>query len=179
MLLRKIAGEKKQTLGAFAKVVETDEFLAMTGDFIVQLKQNNLSPEALKNIAEKTNDRELLKKKLNDMCEIYTAYQEALQGKFNDSEDTLKAICERVKKSNYIKTSEIWYYDFYSFVASEIDFMRELIKHATDLNVVLTNGDVGDGDRALCASNASDKGFTKSLRRFICSLHCTFHKPRI
>ena len=149
MLLRKIAAEKKSDLHTFSNVAHTDEFLSMAGDFIVQLKQNNLNPQNLKNIASHAGEREILKKKLEDMHTIYTAYQELMQGKFNDSEDMLKAVCERVQKSHFIATSEIWYYDFYSFVPSEIDFMRELIKYSANLNVVLTNGNSRDQDQLL------------------------------
>ena len=149
MLLRKIAAEKKSELNTFSNVVETDEFLSMAGDFIVQLKQNNLDPQELKNIVEVAGEREILQKKLEDMHTIYTAYQELMQGKFNDSEDMLKAVCERVQQSDYIATSEIWYYDFYSFVPSEIDFMRELIQYSAALNIVLTNGSASDRDQPL------------------------------
>ncbi|NCB42430.1 MAG: hypothetical protein EOM59_07395 [Clostridia bacterium] len=151
MLLRKIATEKKEELYTFTKVVESDEFLSMTGDFIVQLKQNNLSPQDLKKIAEKTGDSVMLKKKLEDMHVLYMAYQAVLQGKFNDSEDLLNDISQKVQKSNFIATSEIWYYDFYSFVPSEIGFMRELIKHSTGLNVLMTKGEANDNDRAIFA----------------------------
>ncbi len=166
MLLRKIARDKKNEFGAFRNVAETPEFLSMAGDFIVQLKQNNLSPESLQEITTGTREEGILRKKLADMQRIYEAYQEAMEGKFTDSEDSLKAVCQRVPQSDYIKNAEIWFYDFYSFTQREIDFMGELMLHAVNLNVVLTKSEPEDADASLFAPSArSVKALTDRAER--------------
>jgi ATP-dependent helicase/nuclease subunit B len=166
MLLRKIARDKKGDLGAFRDVADTSEFLSMAGDFIVQLKQNNLSPEGLEEIATQTKEDGILRKKLADMQLIYEAYQQAMEGKFTDSEDELQAVCVKVKKSDFIRSSQIWYYGFYSFTPREIDFMGELMSRAVDLNVVITQGEPRDPDAELFTPAAkSVKALTDRAER--------------
>ena len=52
MLLRKVASDRASELMRFSKVAGSREFLKLAGDFIVQMKQNGLSPEDLKGILE-------------------------------------------------------------------------------------------------------------------------------
>jgi ATP-dependent helicase/nuclease subunit B len=151
LLLRSVVRESRSDLEAFQKVADSPEFLSMAGALIAQMKQNDLDPEDLENITQHTEPLSIVRRKLSDMHRIYSAYQSALEGKWIDSEDLLPAVSRKIATSSLIRSSELWFYDFYSFTPRETEFMGELMLHATDLSVVLTGGESADPDGRLFA----------------------------
>ncbi|HCU08502.1 MAG TPA: hypothetical protein DF480_06030 [Clostridiales bacterium] len=151
LLLRSVVRQSRTDLDAFQKVADSPEFLSMTGALIAQMKQNDLDPEDLEKVALHTEPQSIVRRKLIDMHRIYRAYQTALEGKWIDSEDLLPAVSQKISKSELIRSSEIWFYDFYSFTPREMNFMGELMLQAPDLSVVLTGGESTDPDGALFA----------------------------
>jgi len=137
MLLRKIARDKGGGLQAFSKVASDSEFLSLAGDMIVQLKQNDISLPVLDGIINGAGGSGLLGRKLADMRVIYGAYEEAMSGRYTDSEDLLMLTTEKLKESRRIAESEIWYYGFYSFTKRETAFLAELSRCSCGLNMML------------------------------------------
>ena len=140
MLLRKIAKEEAAELDIFSSVAGDPGFLKMAGDLIVQLKQNNVSAAELSEIAEGTRSG-LLARKLLDMQRICGAYDRAMEGRFNDSEDLRAFVTSRVSSCSWVCDAEFWYYDFYSFTRRDADFLGELVRCSKGLNIVLLSGD--------------------------------------
>ncbi len=149
LLLRTQLRRSLPELETFRKVAASADFLSMAGDLIGKLKQNKLAPEDLEAMIRKTDPQSILRGKLRDMHRIYRDYQAALEGKWIDSEDLLPAVSRKVAGSELIRTSEIWYYDFYSFTATEAEFLGELMARAPNLSLVLTEGAPGDPDADL------------------------------
>ncbi len=143
MLLRRIASKRINELSAFKSVCKSEGFIEMAGDFIVQLKQNEIGPEGLKDISEKLKDEgsDILLSKLRDMQLIFADYEEAMSGKYTDSEDLLAFATEKVKESEYVGSSIIWYYDFYSFTEREYAFLKELSSQAKGFSAAVLAGD--------------------------------------
>lgn len=144
MLLRKIAREKAGGLSVFSKVASSTEFLSLAGDMIVQLKQNDIDTDALSQIIDESGEKSLLRRKLSDILSIYSAYEQAMAGKYSDSEDMLQLVTSRLKESRLVAESEIWYYGFYSFTRRETAFLAELARCSCGLNIVMT-ADVSAG----------------------------------
>ncbi|MBO4819198.1 MAG: PD-(D/E)XK nuclease family protein [Firmicutes bacterium] len=142
MLLRRIASKRKEEMISFRSVCHAEGFLDMAGDFIVQLKQNEVSPSDLAAINEKLSKEvsPLLLSKLSDMQIIYSDYEELMAGKYTDSEDLLAYTAEKVKRSSYIQSSIIWYYDFYSFTKREYEFLKALKGRAAGFNAAVLAG---------------------------------------
>ena len=152
MLLRRIASQHKDEMKAFGSVCGSGEFLKMAGDFLVQMKQNRLEAEDLSEIQSAAPEDSLLQKKLHDMQLLAQGYGDAMAGKFNDSEDMLRFVTERMADSSFVKNSIFWYYGFYSFTGRELEFMRALLQHSRGLNVALTMGRSSDPDSSLFAA---------------------------
>lgn len=112
MLLRRIASQHKEEMQAFGKVCTGTEFLKMAGDFIVQMKQNQLEPSDLESIRQKAEEGSLLEKKLSDMQLLAEGYDAVMAGKFNDSEDMLRFVTQSMGGSSFVKNSIFWYYGF-------------------------------------------------------------------
>ena len=141
MLLRRIASKRRPELSSFGSVCERPGFLDLAGDMIVQLKQNEIDPTDLACIAEMKTLTPILAEKLSDMQLIYADYEMFMAGKYTDSEDLLKYTESKLKESEYIKSSIIWYYDFYSFTKREYSFLKELSSCAAEFNAAMLAGD--------------------------------------
>lgn len=139
MLLRKIAKELAPELSVFSAVAEDAGFLDMAGDFIVQLKQNNVKADDIPDIAGGCGG--LLARKLSDMQRICKAYDRAMEGRFNDSEDLRAYVTSKIPECGWVCGAEFWYYDFYSFTQRDADFLGGLIRYSKGLNIVLMSGD--------------------------------------
>ncbi len=151
LLLRSVVLQSRSSLEAFQKAADSPDFLSMAGAMIAQLKQSALAPEDLESILQRTESQGILHRKLSDMHRIYRDYQAALEGKWIDSEDLLPAVSRKVSRSEFVRSSEIWFHDFYSFTVRETEFMAELMLQAPELSVVLTGCEPGDPDEALFA----------------------------
>ncbi len=152
MLLRKVASDRAPQLKRFSKVAGSREFLKLAGDFIVQMKQNGLAPEDLGGILEDIGPSGLLSEKLSDMKLIAEGYEEAMEGRFTDSEDLLAFVTEKIKSSAYVRGSEIWYHGFYSFTKRDCAFLAALAKYSKGLSMMLPLGSGREGDEELYAA---------------------------
>lgn len=153
MLLRKIAGEKASELTAFRGVCQSDGFLDLAADFIVQAKQNNIAFEDLSHIAEKASGSSILKDKLLDMQLICTEYELAMAGKYTDSENLLAYTASAARESRFIKESIIWYWGFYSFTQREYDLLKAYIDNCADFNAAVLAG----SDRYAAGKRTAEK----------------------
>ncbi|MBR5731235.1 MAG: hypothetical protein IKX89_04760, partial [Firmicutes bacterium] len=140
MLLRRIASQLKGSLKAFSGVSKDPRFIDMAGDFIVQMKQNCVDAAMLKKIAESTGEG-ILKRKLSDMHLLAAAYEDAMAGQLEDSEDLLVFTTERLKGSSMLKDASIFFCGFYSFTRSEVEFLKALDSGSRGLGVALISGE--------------------------------------
>ena len=152
MLLRKAALDNVSKLKRFSKLATNREFLKLAGDFVLQLKQNALSPEDIDALLTDLDPKSLLYEKLSDMTLIAKGYEEAIAGRFTDSEDLLAFITAKIPESSYIKGSEIWYHGFYSFTKMDCGFLAALAKHSHGLTMMLPLGEGCSGDEELFAA---------------------------
>ena len=146
MLLKRIIARLSGQFTAFSGVCNGPRFADMAGDFIVQMKQNRVDAAQLGKLAEAEGG--LLGRKLADMHLIAAAYEEAMAGRFDDSEDILAFTAEKLRESTFLKNTRIYYYGFYSFTQNEAEFLRQLDAASAGLSVALLYAD-GDEFRAL------------------------------
>ncbi len=140
MMLRKALKQAAPQLDAFASVSKDPRFTAVLKDFIVQMKQGGLGPQDLKELAGGVKAGSLLSRKLSDMSLISQAYEQLLSGTYSDSEDELAFAASRVKDSDHIRTSKIYYYGFSSLSVLEAELLKELDRCSAGLCVALVSG---------------------------------------
>ena len=138
MILRRAVRANEGSFRAFGGVCRDPHFIDMAGDFIVQMKQNNIAAEELPGLAASEN---LLARKLHDMALIAQYYQNAMAGRFTDSEDELAFVTEKLKESRYLKGSRIYYYGFYSFTQRELQFLKALDQNSAGLTLAMLCGE--------------------------------------
>ena len=75
MLLTKILREKKEALGIYRGQEKKQSFIEMMNNFISELKQYGVDPDALDRIAQELSESAFLRKKLQDVSIIFRSYE--------------------------------------------------------------------------------------------------------
>jgi ATP-dependent helicase/nuclease subunit B len=139
MLLEKIIGENRDNFEAFKGISPKPSFIEMVNNFISEMKQYNTSPEDLIEIIEESKDKEILKRKINDIYKIFSEYEKAIAGKYLDTEDFISLVSENVKNSKLVKDSVIYFQGFDYFSPKALKVIEMLGVHSKGINIVLQN----------------------------------------
>lgn len=145
ILLRKIIEERKQDLKVFTKASEKTGFIDQVEEAISEFKRYCISTDDLGNTKadldrsdQKSPTDELLEGKLHDFDVIYKDFEQAMLGKYLDSEDYLKLLAQNIENSSYIQNAQIYVDGFHSFTPQEVLVLQELMKHCQSTTVCLT-----------------------------------------
>lgn len=138
MLLTRILSEEGGNLEVFRESRDRSSFIEMTNNFISQMKQYGVTPEMLEQIMHDVSEGSLLQRKMSDLLRIYTRYQEAVAGKYTDSEDYVGLYAEQMRHSSLIRGSRVWVYGFDSFAPKSLDVLQGIMHAAESVNIVLT-----------------------------------------
>ncbi|TCP29807.1 DNA helicase/exodeoxyribonuclease V subunit B [Scopulibacillus darangshiensis] len=144
MLLRKIVEQNKEKLRIFKKASEQKGFYDLLHTTVTEFKRYCLTPDDLQakfktvEASADSEDKALLKDKLFDMQFIFTELEQALLGKYVDSEDYLKLLAEQIEKTAFIKDADIWIDGFTSMTPQERAVVEKLMCHAKSVTIALT-----------------------------------------
>ncbi len=178
MLLTRIIAELKDSLKVFGGNVRKPSFIEMVNDYISGLKQYDVTPEDLEKMAESLGGGDALSMKMSDMCRIYSAYDEAIRGKYTDSEDYVDLFISKAEKSEMLARASVWVYGFDSFAPKSLKVLGRLMKVCPEVNAVLTydrdssdedlfelTGRVMENLKEAAAENGADIGRTVSVSK--------------
>ncbi|MBK5262912.1 MAG: hypothetical protein JJE17_10155, partial [Peptostreptococcaceae bacterium] len=138
MLLTKILSNEKENLEAFKGLEKMPAFIEMINNLISEMKQYNTGPEQLTEIMAGIEDNFLLHKKLKDIQRIYQKYEDYIQNKYVDTEDYVNLFISKLEKFEDIRSCDIWIWGFDYFTPKNLDLIRELMRYAISVNVVMT-----------------------------------------
>ncbi len=138
MLLTKILSNEKDHLEAFKGLDRMPAFIELMNNLISEMKQYNTSPEQLTEIIAGIEDNFLLHMKLKDIQRIYKKYEEYIENKYVDTEDYVNLFVSKVEKYEDVKNCDIWIWGFDYFTPKNLDLIRELMRYARSVNVVMT-----------------------------------------
>lgn len=138
MLLGRIVRTHKDELTLYGRYGENTAFLRMLNDMISQMKQYGATPESLAAAAESLPaDKDHLRRKLADLKIIFEAYEEAIRGKYIDTEDLIDLYCGRMHLCSSIAGRQIAVYGFDYFTPGNLRMLRELLTVGRDVIVML------------------------------------------
>ncbi len=150
MLLHKSMEEVRNDLLLYGKSVGRAGFLEHVDQLIVELKENDISPQALENyLQEKAHPTDLLTKKIKDLNTIIGRYQHNLGQNRLDTQDELTRLRDKIILSKNLENTVMWIDGFMAFNRQEIGIVLALAKKVRHLTVALTlDGDPNarDGD---------------------------------
>lgn len=144
MLITKILSDEADKLTLYGNYSSAMSFVEMTNNFISEIKQHDVSPERLAQIAEGRG--RFLERKLADMEVIYRAYEKHIEGKYIDTEDRVDLFTDKIGESDFMRGKTFWVYGFDYFTPKNLKVIEAIAKAAPEVNIVLTCGEGGDDE---------------------------------
>ena len=147
MVLRKIIAKKQKELEYYSKAALKPGFAKKMQDVINILKFNMIEPNAISNANETIKDL-ILDKKLKDIACIYQAMEEYLANGYQDEQDRLNLLIEKMHLSKFIKDAAIFVdgFNFFDFNSANYKVLETIIKHAQDVYVTFCFNKMSDDD---------------------------------
>ncbi|KQL55020.1 ATP-dependent helicase [Heyndrickxia shackletonii] len=136
MLIRKIVEDKKDHLKLFGRAADKTGFIEHVETMLTEFKRYCIKPEEL--AIENQEAPNSLKDKLHDLELIYHHFEEALQGKYLDTEDYMRLLAESIEKSTYLQDAEIYIDGFHSFTPQEYMVIGQLMRVCKRVSIALT-----------------------------------------
>ncbi len=137
MITYKSIDKISSELKVYAKSCGQSGFVGTITDMISELKQYNVSPEMLENIAGEI-ENETLRYKIMDIAKIYGEFERNLHENYVDSQDILTSLGEKLKKCEYFRDADIYIDEFTGFTPNQYTILRELFKQAKNVYISLT-----------------------------------------
>ena len=162
MLLTRIIDKLESELTVYRGMSRKNSFVDLVNGMISEMKRCEVLPEDLEQTIEQLEDSSFLKYKLEDIGKIYGLYQEEIQDKYLDSEDYITFYGEKILQAEMVRESEIWIYGFDIFTPKNLLVIRQLLKTARGVNIVMTCDD-GAGDHTAAAPELLAADSTREL----------------
>lgn len=141
MIIYKILSKYKKELKFLGK---TEENIQMLSTALTEFKKHRVLPEDLNKIYEKTED-EYLKLKIKDMNLVYKEFEDQIQDKFIDENDSLTILASKLENSNIFKDTVIYIDEFTGFTKQEYEIIKILLNKAKEVNITITTNDLDMG----------------------------------
>ncbi len=151
MLLSRLIREHAGDFDIFSKVAGKLTFTSMLNDFISEFKQQDCTIEKLQEMTGDAEGDPILEAKLKELSGVIAAYEEAIRGKYTDTEDYIAMYVSAIKESKLLHGKSVWVYGYDSITPKFAGAVMELAKTAESVNFIVNTSDFGL-DRRLIAS---------------------------
>lgn len=128
----------------FTFLGKTDENVDLIARQLTELKKHNISLDNLKETTDNMTDI-YLKRKLQDVYNIYEAYTSKIQEQYIDENDGLTILAEKLDDSLQFKNCDIYLDEFVGFTLQEYSILRKLMKYSKNITITI------------CADNLNNK----------------------
>lgn len=171
MILTNIMHDLNDKLTLFKNSYGNIDFINSITDIIASFKDNNFDQEFFESIKDAEID-EASRIKFEEIRLILDAYQEALSGKFIDSEDMTSLLAESIKDADFLKDYHFYFDKFEYMEERKLELISALAREDIDITIGL-NLDPKNLNEALPRAEIFDPafGFYKKLRsNFKCEI---------
>ena len=138
MLLTRILEESDDALKIYKGVRGKNSFVERVNMLISEMKRSEVSVDMLREVSESLEDSSFLKYKLKDIVTLFSLYEEAIAGKYLDSEDYITFYGDKMLDSSLIAASDVWVYGFDTLTPKNMLVLERILKTARSLNIVMT-----------------------------------------
>ena len=149
MLLSMLIREHADDFDIFSRVAGKLTFTSMLNDFISEFKQQDCTLEKLQEMSADAGGDPILEAKLKELSGVITAYEEAIEGIYTDSEDYIAMYVSAIKDSKYVRGKSVWIYGYDSITPKFADAAIELAKAAGSVNFIVNESDFGLDERLI------------------------------
>ena len=151
MLLSMLIREHAEDFDIFSRAAGKLTFTVMLNDFISEFKQQDCTIEELQEMSGDAGGDPILEAKLKELSGVITAYEEAIAGRYTDSEDYIAMYVSAIKDSKFIRGRSVWVYGYDSITPKFAGALMELAKNAESVSFIVNVSDF-DLDKRLTAS---------------------------
>lgn len=138
MLLTRILEESDDALKIYKGMRGRNSFVERVNMLISEMKRSEVNASMLRDAAVSLEDSSFLKYKLEDIVTLFALYEEAIAGKYLDSEDYITFYGDKLLGSSLVAGSDVWVYGFDTFTPKNILVLERILKTARSLNIVMT-----------------------------------------
>lgn len=141
MLISNILKKQKESLRFLGK---TEENVELISNAITEFKKHGVKLESLKEVLDNTSDV-YLKSKLQDMYTMYEQFEEHIQNKYIDEDDSFSILSEKLQYTDMFNDSVIYIDEFVGFTAQEYELIGKLLCVARQVNVTICSDSLNKG----------------------------------
>ena len=138
IVLRKLAKEQEAQLQVLGRNLKKLGYISEVKSLISELTQYQITPEILQEIIQKSGNRELLSRKLQDVQLLYRAFLDYMGKEYMTSEQVLQVLGEVLERSEKVKDSVIVLDGFTAFSPVQLQLVQKLSKFAKKIYITAT-----------------------------------------
>ena len=135
MIIYNILSSKKNDLKFLGK---SDNNIDLILTQIAELKRHGVSLQGLENLMDTVKDNKYLYSKLKDIHTVYNKYEEHIQSKYIDENDSLTILSKKLDYATMFNNSDIYIDEFVGFTKQEYLIIEKLMKVANKLTITIT-----------------------------------------
>ena len=147
MLLSMLIREHADDFDIFSRAAGKLTFTSMLNDFISEFKQQDCTIEELQEMSGDAGGDPILEAKLKELSGVITAYEEAIEGRYTDSEDYIAMYVSAIKDSGLVRGRSIWVYGYDSITPKFAGALMELAGTAESVSFIVNVSDFGLDER--------------------------------
>ncbi len=140
LLIRKIAGEKKEELPMLGRLLKKQGYISEMKSVISELLQYGISMQAMDSLIDQLKDRRALQGRFQDIRTLYQAFLEKKNATYHTSEAIYPVLAERLRDSKFVRNSTVFFDGFTGFTPVQMPLIREMLLLAKECYMAVTIG---------------------------------------
>ena len=136
ILLKRILDRRGEDLKVFRRAARQRGFAGSLSDAIKEIKSYGMDSKRLLHAAEQVEEQRL-KGKLQDLSILAEEFQKGMEGKYNDNEDMMETLAERLPMAELLRGAEVWVDGFIFFNPQERRVLGSILKAANQVHISL------------------------------------------
>ena len=137
LILKRILERVGKELRVFAAGQKKAGFLDELKSLLSEFYLYHMTPATLEEMAEKTSDNPLLKRKLLDLALLFSEFEKEIEGKFCPTETVSDLLAEVIGRSEFLKDCFVFFDGFTGFTPSQYNLLAELIRMSQESYMTL------------------------------------------
>ena len=138
MLVRRVLSEKKEELQLFHKYAKKPGYISEIKSLLSEFYQYDVQEDTMERMLSLTEDKPLLRRKLQDMQVICQGFEEQLEGRYITTEEILDVLAEQVEQSQLLQGTVVALDGFTGFTPVQYKLLRRLLRVCKDVLVTVT-----------------------------------------
>lgn len=142
MIIYNILSNKKNGLKFLGK---SDSNIDLILTQLTELKKHGVNLQNLENLMCLMQNNKYLYSKLEDIYTVYSKYEEQIQDKYIDDDDSLTILSEMLAYTKMFNNCDIYIDEFVGFTKQEYAIIEKLMKSANKLTITVTTDNLQIG----------------------------------